>query len=276
MAPAGPVAVRYFADEAGDPVLFDRKGRVMVGREGCSKHFMVGILEVDDDEGLARALDLLRATLLADRYFRGVPSMAPEAGKTARAFHAKDDLPEIRREVFTVLQRQNLRMRVAVRRKSALLSYVRNRNLEDPAYRYRENELYDYMVRVLFRDHLHRADAYLITFAHRGVRPRSDALHAALARARENFERRWGKMVGTPFEVRSAYPHESATLQATDYCLWALQRLYERHEERFFAVVADKFSLIRDLDDTREKQYGVYYTRKRPLTLAALKASLAG
>ena len=30
-------------------------------------------------------------------------------------------------------------------------------------------------------------------------------------------------------------------------------------------------SLRHDLDDTRQAQYGVYYTQKRPLTLAALE-----
>jgi hypothetical protein len=31
-------------------------------------------------------------------------------------------------------------------------------------------------------------------------------------------------------------------------------------------------SLRHDLDDTRQAQYGVYYTQKRPLTLAALES----
>jgi hypothetical protein len=40
---------------------------------------------------------------LADPYFKGVPSMQADAKKTALFFHAKDDLPEVRREVFRVL-----------------------------------------------------------------------------------------------------------------------------------------------------------------------------
>jgi hypothetical protein len=30
--------VYYFVDEAGDPVLFNRKERVIVGDEGCSRY----------------------------------------------------------------------------------------------------------------------------------------------------------------------------------------------------------------------------------------------
>jgi hypothetical protein len=34
----------YFVDEAGDGTLFNRKKRVVVGQEGCSKFFILGVL----------------------------------------------------------------------------------------------------------------------------------------------------------------------------------------------------------------------------------------
>jgi hypothetical protein len=37
----------YFVDEAGDGTIFDAKGRVIIGSEGCSKFFMLGLLDVD-------------------------------------------------------------------------------------------------------------------------------------------------------------------------------------------------------------------------------------
>lgn len=54
-------------------------------------------------------------------------------------------------------------------------------------------------------------------------------------------------------------------LQVVDYYLWALQRLLERGESRFFNFVAPAYKLILDRDDTRERPYGEYYTSKRPL-----------
>ena len=36
----------YFVDEAGDPVLFNRRKQIVVGQEGCSTFFMLGLLEV--------------------------------------------------------------------------------------------------------------------------------------------------------------------------------------------------------------------------------------
>ena len=105
----------YFVDEAGDPVLFDGKGRVLIGTEGCSRYFAVGLLDVADAAKLAAELDQLRAGLLADPYFKNVPSMQPEARKTALYFHAKDDLPEVRREVFKLLQRHELKFSAVAR-----------------------------------------------------------------------------------------------------------------------------------------------------------------
>jgi len=32
----------FFVDEAGDDTLFDKKGRVIVGQEGCSNYFILG------------------------------------------------------------------------------------------------------------------------------------------------------------------------------------------------------------------------------------------
>jgi hypothetical protein len=34
----------YFVDEAGDPMLFNRRKEVVVGGEGCSNYFILGLL----------------------------------------------------------------------------------------------------------------------------------------------------------------------------------------------------------------------------------------
>jgi len=69
-------------------------------------------------------------------------------------------------------------------------------------------------------------------------------------------------------------PPACAGLQAVDYFLWALQRLYERREDRYVELLWPAFRLVNDLDDTREAKYGVYYSQKKALTLAALQNAL--
>lgn len=261
----------YFVDESGDGTLFNRRGRVIVGTEGCSRFFILGLADIPDPVTLGREMEELRARLLADPYFGGVPSMQPEARKTALAFHAKDDLPEVRREVFSLLLRHQMHFFAVVRDKLKMVEYVRQRNERDPSYRYNPNELYDYLVRRLFRDRLHKDDEYEIFFARRGKSDRTKALLEALQAARNRFSQRWGVVSEAPIHVFPTTPPQHPGLQAVDYFLWALQRLYERREERFVALLWPLVSLVHDVDDTREARYGIYYTKKKPLTLAAIK-----
>lgn len=267
---------RYFVDEAGDPNLFNRRKRVIVGKAGCSAFFILGLIDVEHPEALKRDLEALRAELLADPYFSDVPSMQPASGKTARAFHAKDDLPEVRRAVYQLLEQHPLRFFAVVRDKHAVVSYVRQRNERESDYRYHPNELYDYLVRRLFRDRLHQDDGYDIVFARRGRSDRTRALKDALEQARQNFESRHGVVGTAPIRVRAESPDRSAGLQAADYFLWALQRLYERGEERFLRSVWPAVSLVHDIDDTLEAPYGVYYSQRNPLTLDTLEERKPG
>jgi hypothetical protein len=260
----------YFVDEAGDGNLFTSNGRLRFGEAGCSRYFILGILDVPDPDRLAQELKSIREQLLADPYFKRIPSMQTNAHKTALAFHAKDDIPEVRREVFTYMSKQNFRFFAAVRDKSAVADYAVQRRERDGTYRYQPNELYDYMVRSLFKGLLHKDDAYEIHFSKRGAQNRTAALQTALDIARERFARQWGIQSNAVLNVIAQSPPQNAGLQAVDYFLWSLQRFYERREERYLEFLWPQFSLVQDLDDKRVHPYGFYYTQKEPLTLTAL------
>lgn len=94
----------YFVDETGDGTLFDGKGRVIVGSEGCSRFFILGLVDIPDAASLGAEMADIHATLLADPYFAAVPSMQADQRKTSLAFHAKDNVAEVRREVFSLLR----------------------------------------------------------------------------------------------------------------------------------------------------------------------------
>jgi hypothetical protein len=86
-ATPGPPTIRhYFVDEAGDPMLFNRKKRIIVGEPGSSNYFILGKVDVENPTSLADKLNALRERLLADPYFQGVPSMQPEQKKDGARF----------------------------------------------------------------------------------------------------------------------------------------------------------------------------------------------
>ena len=147
------------------------------------------------------------------------------ASQTALAFHAKDDLPEVRREVFNLLLRHDVAFYAIVRDKRVIADLVLDDNKRKPNYRYHPNQLYDRCVSQLFKDRLHKDAGYTIHFARRGNSDRTEALEKALEAARTAFRQRWGFGGTSPIEIVPSSPHETVWLQAVDYFLWALQRL---------------------------------------------------
>ena len=193
--------------------------------------------------------------------------MQPERGKTARAFHAKDDVAEVRREVFKVLMGLNLRFYAVVRHKTALLDYVRQRNEREAAYRYRGDELYDTLVEELFRRMHPFADRLEICFAKRGSKSRTQAFRTAIEKAEARFEGQYGIRRSAAVDIVASTPPERAGLQAADYLLWALQRHYERDESRYVELIWDKVVEIDDMDRIEAGRRGVVHNKKRPLVV---------
>lgn len=259
----------YFVDEAGDGTLFTKRGKVILGDEGCSNYFILGVLDVNDVEKLTTEVSALRAAFLADPYFKKVPSMLPEARKTYFAFHAKDDVPEVRKEVFSLISKHDVKFMAVVRDKRKLLDYVRQQSVKKTGYRYHPDELYDYLVRRLFKNLLHKDDAIIVTFAKRGDKDRTERLKLALEQAKNHFEQQWNYENHTDITVVPDIPQHCVLLQVVDYFLWSLQRFYEKREDRYLEFLWPQFRMVNDLDDTRKSSYGVYYDKKRPLTLAA-------
>ncbi|WP_295543566.1 hypothetical protein [uncultured Thiohalocapsa sp.] len=163
--------------------------------------------------------------------------MQLENRKTALAFHAKDDAPEVRREVYKLLIQAEVRFYAVVRNKTALATYVQQQNARDPGYCYRQNEQYDLLVKELFDKLHHMASQVRGCFAKRGTKPGNDALRTALEQAAASFAQRFGFAHPATNEVISSTPPQCVGLQAADDYLWALQRFYERREERYLGLI---------------------------------------
>ena len=246
--------------------LFDKRGKVIVGRAGVSKVFMVGVAYLPQPELAREYMDGLRADLLADPYFKGIPSIQPEARKTATCFHACKDVREVRYQVFKLLPQIKAEVFVSIRRKAMMAERILTSKTTYTNSRI-DDIVYDDLVKRLFRDRLHLADENRIVFARKGKNARSQALGQAITRAKANFEKAYARPSNRPTRIISAFPREFVGLQVVDYYLWALQRLYERSEDRFFNLLSDNYKLTMDLDDRTTKDYGEWYSASNPLSL---------
>jgi hypothetical protein len=197
-------------------------------------------------------LDALRRDLLSDPYFAGASSLHPERRKTALAFHAKDDLPEVRWRVYERLRRLDIRVAVALRRKAVLEAQARA-IFQKSGRKLRPDDVYDDPVTQLFVGRFQDDAKNHIAFATRKKARRDAALTHAIERAR------LAQACTARCDVVSDRPSGAAGLQVIDYYLWAVQRLFERAEGRFFAGIAKQIEYVWDLDDTRDGAGGVLY-----------------
>lgn len=268
-----------YIDEAGDPTLFAKRRRAIVGTDGCSRYFILSKLQVDDPVGLTKKLAILHERLMAHPYFFGAPSFDPIRKKTALGFHAKDDLPEVRFQVLDLLAQEGkgVRFHAVVCDKLEIVKQVQQRNQSDPTYRYQENDLYNELMRSIF-GRVHRlADHYNIYIARRGKRDRNQAILDAIEQAESDFESSFGFGRGgaSARTIDVTTPAYHAPLQAVDYFLWTLQRFYEGktdqrsgvtvHEERYLKVLWPQFGEVHDLHFGSDR--GTFFTSKNPLSV---------
>ena len=169
----------FFVDESGDPTFYDRQGNFIVGQVGCSPILILGFVETQNPESVRQAVLQLQQEVIRDPYFQDFPSLK----KTAVAFHAKDDVPEIRYRFFNLLSTLDFTVQfVVVRKINAFFA---------TASRPGRKAFYDHLVSRLFQNALHRHQHNLIYFAKRGSRTRQEPLANAIRKGIADFEEKW-------------------------------------------------------------------------------------
>lgn len=227
----------FFVDEAGDPIFYNKFGQIIVGKEGCSKILLLGFIKTMDPEKLRKEILKLRGEIVKDKYLQGVPSME----KTLRSFHATDDIPEIREKVFKLITQLNFTAEFIIARKKEEIFQKRHNK--------KENIFYDDLIAKLFENKLHKTEKNVIYFAVRGSKPRQAPLNDAIQTAILMFEKKWKTKVNSEIVIFPQTPSGEPCLQITDYMNWAVQRVFQKGEDRYVKFVQDKISYLVDLYD---------------------------
>lgn len=245
----------YFVDESGDPTFYDANGNLIVGKEGCSKMLILGYISTEDPHAIRTKLASLKDEIAKDPIFSGVPSMK----QTLLAFHATDDLPEVRFKVYETLKQLDFAAQIIVGRKQE--SQFRKK------FKANENAFYDYLVSRLFENVLHTSTQNRIYFSKRGDKNRQKPLMHAVQEGVGFFEEKWKAKVDVSISVQAQTPSGEPCLQVTDYILWAVYRAYTKGEMRFFNAIADKVELLNDIFDTVTYPNIYYHKLKNPFDI---------
>lgn len=94
-----------FLDEAGDTTFYG-KGRIpIVGDKGVSNCFILGMVRFNEDlDSIRSRIVALQQNIEASSYYNSVPSVTKRFRKSGFYFHAKDDLPEIKKDFFDFIR----------------------------------------------------------------------------------------------------------------------------------------------------------------------------
>ena len=206
---------------------------------------------------------------MADPLFSSIPSLDPARGKTAIFFHAKDDHAEIRAKVFELIRTFDFKFTAIIRDMRIVRSKVEDLSKHSMNYRYTSNELYDFSVLLLFWQRIHHAMHVEIILSKRGASDRTESLRREFENM--NAASRVKQPLGS-IRVTIENSRHSACLQLVDYCLWALQRAYERGDVRFLHAIWDKVRFIYDSDGENRSYSSELSRNSNPPTEEELKA----
>ena len=244
----------FFVDESGDTTFYNRNGIWCVGQEnGSSPILLMGFIRTTEPEYLRKKLNELRLDLIQDLYLKDIPSM----DKTKIAFHAKDDCPEVRYKVFSLLKDLPFSCNIVVARKTE--SVFKKFNGETQS-------LYDSLITHLFKNILQLSSNNYIYIATRGSKKRQEPLEEAIHNALLYTEASLNHQISSTQKILPQTPSGEPCLQIIDYCNWAIQRAFIKGEMRYFNFLKEKFGLIVDLYDYK-KNWKNFYTKKNPFDI---------
>ena len=250
-----------FLDEAGDTTFFGR-GRVLIlGRDGVSQCFGLGMVKFAAPVAEMRSqVEKLCRAVESDSYLNRIPSVLKRVQSGGFFFHASDDSPEVRERLFKWIHEADCSLEMVVGRKIPALFAKKHNN--------RESEFYADLLSHLLKNKLKLGQRLVVNIAERGKTTRNHVLESALARARERFAKKQDvSEISSEVVFNVQNPRTEPLLCVPDYLAWTVQRVFERGEMRHYDFVRERISLVVDLYDS-EKYEGSrnYYTPRRPLT----------
>jgi hypothetical protein len=257
------VSDHRFLDEAGDTTFFGAHKQPIVGNQGVSLSFAIGMVKFAGElPPIRAAIRNLQAEVAADRYLNVIPSIAKKVTSRGFYFHATDDPPEVRERFFRFIEAIDCSCEVVVARKLPKL-FVSQHNTSDSAF-------YADVLSHLLKNKLRMNRRLVLNIAERGKSTKNANLEQALVIAQQRFAKQ-----GTPthtasnivFNVQNNYTEP--LLNVVDYMCWSVQRVFERGETRYYDFLGERIKLVVDLyDDASYVNSQNYYRRAHRLTSA--------
>lgn len=252
-----------FLDEAGDTTFYGAGKKLILGSEGVSKCFILGMLNVKEPlEPVRQKVLALQAAIAADPYYKDVPSIKKKMATHGYFLHAKDDIPEVRKQAFKLVVSIKCSFQAVVARKIP--------SIHENKHGGKDDALYADLLGHLLKDKVAKYDKLVLNIAARGSSTSNTNLQLGLDRARTRYANKHFKEPDPKeFVFNVQNPTTEPLLNVADYFCWAVQRVFEKGEVRYYDFLRDKISTVIDLYDAANYSgFKNYYGPKNPLTKA--------
>ena len=245
-----------FVDEAGDTTFYLKGKKSALGTEGVSNVFIIGMVKISEPLDEVREKIRLLQSKIENNPFYDVPSVRKKKMKAGYYLHATDDLPEVRKDFFDLIKTIDCSFEAVVGRKSIERFVTRHKEKEEYFYA----DLLSHLLKNKFTKH----EKLVLNISERGGSTKHTNLELALKKAKQRFlvKNEFSKMkTNVLFEVQN--PTREPLLNLADYLCWAVQRVFEKGETRYYNYIKEKISLVIDLyDDEKIRNWKNHYDNK--------------
>ena len=168
-----------FLDEAGDSTFYGKGKRNIIGTNGVSNCFILGMVKFKQPlEPIRGKVRELQQLIVNDPYFN-VPSVRKKKDAGGYYFYATDDLPEIRKIFFDYIKSLDCSFEAVVGRKSIELYETKHKGVEQ--YFYAD------LLSHLLKNKLQLNEQLVLHIAQRGKSTKNNNLNLALEKAKERL-----------------------------------------------------------------------------------------
>lgn len=252
-----------FLDEAGDTSFIGKGRKNILGQAGVSKCFIIGMVKFKEPLNEVRKKVLkLQEEITTNPFFETPSLLKKKKSESGYYLHATDDIPEVRLKVFELITTF----------KCSFEAVVGTKEMERYEFTHKGKEEYFYadMLSHLLKNKLSKAEKLIFHISQRGKSTKNNNLELSYKKAVQRFHRKGGEMHEENkivFDVN--VPTSEPLLNIADYFCWAVQRVFEKGEIRYYNLLKKQISLVVDVyDSSRYNNNKNYYKQGNPLTTA--------
>lgn len=248
--------IHRFIDEAGDMTFYGKNKKVILNTEGVSKSFMIGMLKIKENHDELRGkIYNFRDSIISNPLYNEIPSVQKRLQKSGFYFHAKDDHPEIRSKYFEFINHIDCSFEAVVGRKE--LQRFESQHNND------EKKFYADILSHLIKNKLKMKNKLVLNIASRDNSTSYNNLQKALEISKNRFLKTGNYDDINAHVSFNVQPYtKEPLLSIVDYFCWAVQRVFERGETRFYNFLLPKIKLVIDIWDTEKYDKNMNYYRR--------------